>query len=55
MDGTQNLWILKPANQSRGRGIKVASSFQEILNSITIYYPKSYVDLLRGNALLFSN
>lgn len=31
LDGEQNLWILKPTNANRGRGIRVVKDLNEIL------------------------
>ena len=34
INGDQNLWIVKPGHQSRGRGITVLSKYNEILKYI---------------------
>ena len=34
MNGDQNLWIIKPGHQSRGRGIVIMSNYYEILKYI---------------------
>lgn len=34
LNGEQNLWIVKPGHQSRGRGIAVLSKYAEILKYI---------------------
>jgi hypothetical protein len=34
LNGDQNLWIVKPGHQSRGRGISVLSNYNEILQYI---------------------
>jgi tubulin monoglycylase TTLL3/8 len=34
MNGDQNLWIIKPGHQSRGRGIVLMSNYYEILKYI---------------------
>jgi len=31
LNGTENLWIVKPGHMSRGRGIKVFKQYDEIL------------------------
>ena len=31
VDGAHNLWIVKPTNQSRGRGIQVVNTLDEII------------------------
>ena len=34
MSGDKNLWILKPGGSSCGRGIKVMTGYNEIINHI---------------------
>jgi len=34
INGTDNIWIMKPSDLSRGRGIQVHSEFNKILNLI---------------------
>lgn len=33
MEGSGNLWIMKPVGQSRGRGISLVSSLQDVVFS----------------------
>jgi len=35
MNGTENLWLLKPGSSSRGRGIKVYKTYERVVNRIT--------------------
>lgn len=44
MNGTENLWLLKPGSSSRGRGIKVYKTYEKVLNRIK---------LLKGNTRLW--
>jgi len=44
MNGTENLWLLKPGCSSRGRGIKVYKSYDKVVNRI---------NLLKGNTRLW--
>ena len=50
-DGKTNLWIIKPANQSRGRGIEVVSDFGEVLRNVSIFFPRQFMESLRNNIL----
>jgi len=34
MNGTENLWLLKPGSSSRGRGIKVYKTYERVVNRI---------------------
>jgi len=54
LDGKNNLWIQKPSNQSRGRGIQVVSCLDEILRNVTVFFPKTYMDSLKNNPLFQS-
>mmetsp|Transcript_3502 Transcript_3502/g.5971 ORF Transcript_3502/g.5971 Transcript_3502/m.5971 type:complete len:669 (+) Transcript_3502:853-2859(+) len=38
MNGTENLWLLKPGSSSRGRGIKVYKSYEKVCNRIRALY-----------------
>lgn len=44
MNGTENLWLLKPGSSSRGRGIKLYKTYEKFLNRIA---------LLKGNTRLW--
>lgn len=44
MNGTENLWLLKPGSSSRGRGIKVYKTYDKVINRIK---------LLKGNTRLW--
>lgn len=44
MNGTENLWLLKPGSSSRGRGIKIYKSYEKVINRI---------NLLKGNTRLW--
>ena len=44
MNGTENLWLLKPGSSSRGRGIKIYRTFERFLNRIST---------LKGNTRLW--
>ena len=34
MNGTSNLWLLKPGSSSRGRGIKIYRTYERVVNRI---------------------
>lgn len=34
MDGTLNIWILKPGNKSRGRGIVLMNKLEDVLAKV---------------------
>ena len=44
MNGTENLWLLKPGSSSRGRGIKVYKSYEKVV---------ARINLLKGNTRLW--
>jgi len=44
MNGTENLWLLKPGSSSRGRGIKIYKTYEKVVNRI---------NLLKGNTRLW--
>lgn len=44
MNGTENLWLLKPGCSSRGRGIKIYKTYERVVNR---------VNLLKGNTRLW--
>jgi len=44
MNGTENLWLLKPGCSSRGRGIKVYKTYEKVVNRI---------NQLKGNTYLW--
>ncbi|CAD7939329.1 unnamed protein product [Amoebophrya sp. A120] len=48
VDGFHNLWIIKPTNQSRGRGIQVVNTLEEIWKT------RSYNSLAKASMGLFS-
>lgn len=41
MNGTENLWLLKPGSSSRGRGIKIYKTYERFVNRI---------EMMRGNS-----
>ena len=43
MNGSLNMWILKPGGKSRGRGIKVFRSYEKILQHIRQTKGRSFV------------
>ena len=55
LDGRCNMWIVKPSNQSRGRGIQVVSTLEEILRNVTVYYPKQFLESVLKNPLFASD
>jgi len=44
MNGTSNLWLLKPGSSSRGRGIKIYRTYERVVNRI---------NQLKGNTRLW--
>lgn len=34
MDGVLNIWILKPGNKSRGRGIVLVNKLEDVMNKV---------------------
>ena len=36
LNGSKNLWIVKPGQRSRGRGIEVKNNYDEIVNYMKV-------------------
>lgn len=55
LDGTNNIWILKPAAKSRGRGILIMKKLEDIISKINSlqskdsrYVAQKYIGRITG-------
>ena len=58
MDGIMNIWILKPGNKSRGRGIVLMNKLEDVLDKVNpankadnIFVVQKYI----GQIVIFIN
>ena len=52
INGSHNIWILKPSGLSRGRGIKCLSSLQELMKSMSDVFNNYVIQKYIENPLI---